>query len=134
MSPRIITGSGASALAISAPSGQIFPGATSRSPAISAPTNSFAYAAAMLAVDPSIKLIAVGDNNMDWNRTVLREAGAHIDFLAVHHYYGTREMRDDPLNLMAHPLFYDSFYKQLGALIRELVPGREIKLNINERS
>jgi alpha-L-arabinofuranosidase len=90
------------------------------------------YAAAMLAIDPSIKLIAVGDNNMDWNRTVLREAGAHIDFLAVHHYYGTREMHDDPLNLMAHPLFYENFYKQLADVIRELVPGREIKLAINE--
>jgi alpha-L-arabinofuranosidase len=90
------------------------------------------YAAAMLAADPGIKLIAVGDNNMDWNRTVLREAGAHIDFLAVHHYYGTREMHDDSLNLMAHPLFYENLYKQLGDLIREVVPGREIKLAINE--
>jgi alpha-L-arabinofuranosidase len=89
-------------------------------------------AAAMLAVDPGIKLIAVGDNNMEWNRTVLREAGAHIDYLAVHHYYGTREMHDDPLNLLAHPLSYENFYKQLGDAIRELVPGREIKLAINE--
>ena len=49
------------------------------------------YAKAMRAVDPSIKLIAVGDNNMNWNRTVLRAAGENIDYLAIHHYYGRHE-------------------------------------------
>src|SRR6266513_2118241 len=90
------------------------------------------YAAAMSGVDPSIQLIAVGDNNMDWNRTVLRLAGPHIDYLAIHHYYSVRQMMGDPLNLMAHPLFYERFYKQVGGLIRDLVPGRTIKLAINE--
>ena len=47
----------------------------------------------MKAVDPTIELIASGDNNMNWNRTVLQEAGSTIDYLALHHYYGTREMR-----------------------------------------
>jgi len=36
------------------------------------------YAAAMSGVDPSIRLIAVGDNNMDWNRAVLGTAGSQI--------------------------------------------------------
>jgi alpha-L-arabinofuranosidase len=90
------------------------------------------YAAAMSGVDPSIQLIAVGDNNMDWNRAVLALAGPHIDYLAIHHYYGASEMAGDPLNLMAHPLSYERFYKQVGNLIRELVPGRTIKLSINE--
>ena len=78
------------------------------------------------------ELIASGDNNMNWNRTVLQEAGSTIDYLALHHYYGTREMRGDPLNLMAHPLHYERFYREVGALIRELVPARPIKLAINE--
>jgi alpha-N-arabinofuranosidase len=90
------------------------------------------YAQAMRAVDPSIKLIACGDNNMDWNRTVLREAGSGIDYLAIHHYYGTSEMRGDPLNLMARPLHYEAFYRSVGGLIKELCPGRPIKLAINE--
>jgi alpha-L-arabinofuranosidase len=90
------------------------------------------YVAAMRAIDPSIRLIAVGDNNMSWNRTVLRLAGADIDYLAIHHYYGTAEMQGDPLNLMAHPLFYERFYKQVEQLIRDTVPGRDIKLAINE--
>ncbi|MCM3871043.1 MAG: hypothetical protein ND895_10165 [Pyrinomonadaceae bacterium] len=90
------------------------------------------YARAMRAVDPSIKLIAVGDNNMNWNRTVVRVAGESIDYLAIHHYYGRREMAGDPLNLMARPLFLERFYGEVEQLLRELVPGGRIKLAINE--
>ena len=94
--------------------------------------NYLRYRSAMKAVDPSIELIAVGDNDMDWNRTVLKLAGPQIDYLSIHHYYGLREMQDDALNLMARPLFYERFYQQVGALLRALAPGRDIKLAINE--
>lgn len=90
------------------------------------------YAQAMRAVDPSIKLIAVGDNNMNWNRTVLREAGRNIDYLAIHHYYGRREMRGDPLNLMARPLYFEAFYTRVQQLLYELGLAGRIKLAINE--
>lgn len=90
------------------------------------------YAKAMRAVDPSIKLIAVGDNNMNWNRTVLRAAGQQIDYLAIHHYYGRHEAAGDPLNLMARPLFFERFYREVAQMLRELLPGRSIKLAINE--
>jgi alpha-N-arabinofuranosidase len=86
----------------------------------------------MKEVDPSIKLIAVGDNDMKWNRRVLELAGPNIDYLAIHHYYGRNEMAGDASNLMARPLFYDRFYKEVSALIREVVPQKEIKLAINE--
>ena len=58
----------------------------------------------MLARDPSLRLIAVGDNDMAWNRTVLGRAGAHIDYLSIHHYYGLRESKGEYDNLMARPL------------------------------
>jgi alpha-N-arabinofuranosidase len=91
------------------------------------------YAAAMRAVDPTIKLIACGDNDLRWNRTVLREAGANIDYLAVHHYYGfPAEISADPLNLMARPLGYERFYGEMRRLIAELVPNRDVRLAINE--
>lgn len=90
------------------------------------------YVRAMRAVDPTIKFIAVGDNNMNWNRTVLRAAGQDIDYLAIHHYYGRREMAGDLLNLMARPLFYERFYGEVEQLIRETVPGARIRLAINE--
>jgi alpha-L-arabinofuranosidase len=90
------------------------------------------YAEAMRKVDPTIKLIAVGDNDMKWNRTVLERAGKWIDYLAIHHYYGQREMKGDALNLMARPFHYERFYKQVAALLREVAPAREIRLAINE--
>jgi alpha-L-arabinofuranosidase len=90
------------------------------------------YAAALRAVDSSIRLIGVGDNNMNWNRTVLMTAGSTLDYLAIHHYYGEREMHGDLLNLMARPLHYDRFYRELTQMIGELVPNRPIQLAINE--
>ena len=94
--------------------------------------NAVRYQAAMRAVDPTIRLIAVGDNDLDWNRTVLRRAGAVIDALAIHHYYGSREMAGDLHNLMARPLHYEAFYGQVRNLFRECVPNRSIRLAINE--
>ncbi|MDQ3806286.1 MAG: hypothetical protein M3416_20965, partial [Acidobacteriota bacterium] len=90
------------------------------------------YVRAMRRADPSIKFIAVGDNNMEWNRTVLKRAGGDIDYLAIHHYYSRNDTAGDPLNLMARPLFFERFYGEVERLIRELAPGRAIKLAINE--
>jgi alpha-N-arabinofuranosidase len=90
------------------------------------------YQKAMRAVDPGIELIAVGDNDMSWNRTLLRGAGASIDYLAIHHYYGRKEFGGDARNLMARPLHYERFYKEVEKLIREEAPGRSIRLHINE--
>jgi alpha-N-arabinofuranosidase len=91
------------------------------------------YHAAMRAVDPSIKFIAVGDNDMRWNRTLLARSGGRIDYLAIHHYYNTQgEEAGDPLNLMARPLHFERFYGEVERLIQELVPSRPVKLAINE--
>ena len=90
------------------------------------------YAEAMRKVDPTIKLIAVGDNNLDWNRTLLTKAANQIDYLAIHHYYGRREMQGELANLMAHPLHYQTFYDQLSRLITETSPNHQITLAINE--
>jgi alpha-N-arabinofuranosidase len=90
------------------------------------------YVAAMRAVDPSIEVIAVGDNDMAWNRTVLERAGERLDYLAIHHYYGRRDMQGDVRNLLARPLHYERFYADVAALFRELAPDRRPKLAINE--
>jgi alpha-N-arabinofuranosidase len=90
------------------------------------------YVRAMRAVDPSLKFIAVGDNNLNWNRTLLATAGNDIDYLAIHHYYGRNEIAGDAMNLMARPLFYERFYGEVAQLLRQLTPNRPIKLAINE--
>ena len=94
--------------------------------------NEVRYAQAMRAVDPTIQLIAVGDNDMSWNRTVLRTAGPSIDYLAIHHYYGRKEMAGDARNLMSRPLHYERFYREVAKAIGEEAPGRPIRLIINE--
>jgi len=94
--------------------------------------NARRYIQAMKAVDPSIRIIAVGDNGMEWNRVVLREIGDVIDMLAVHHYYGQGDSPGERANLMARPLWYERFYGELGDLIRELQPDREIRVALNE--
>ena len=85
--------------------------------------NYLRYERAMRAVDPGIQLTAVGDNDMGWNRTVLREAGASIDFLAIHHYYGREAIAGDARNLMARPLHFERFYKDVAKLIRDEAGG-----------
>lgn len=90
------------------------------------------YVEKMKRVDPSIKIIATGDNNLDWNRTVLKVAGRNIDYLSVHHYYGPAEMKGDANNLRARPLYYEHFYRQMKQILEELVPGKDIKLAVNE--
>ncbi|MFL5582190.1 MAG: alpha-L-arabinofuranosidase C-terminal domain-containing protein [Gemmatimonadaceae bacterium] len=90
------------------------------------------YARAMRAVDSSIRLVAVGDNDMAWNRTVLRRAGRWVDYLAIHHYYGHDSTQRDLRNLMARPLFFERFYRDVERVARAEVPGRTIRLAINE--
>ena len=94
--------------------------------------NARRYIRAMKAVDPSIKIIAVGDEYPNWNRTVLTEIGSEIDLLAIHHY---RPKAGDPPGfaaLMARPLWYERLYGQIREMIREIVPGRDIGVALNE--
>jgi alpha-N-arabinofuranosidase len=89
------------------------------------------YAAAMRAVDPSIELIAVGDNDMAWNRTVV-ERGAPTQYLAIHHYVGRRDTKGDTRQLLARPLQYERFYGDVDGYFRQLAPERRPQLAINE--
>ena len=81
------------------------------------------YVAAMRAVDPAIQVIAVGDNDMAWNRTVLQLAGEAFDYLAVHHYYSHRDMDADLRNLMARPLHYERLVRPDGGGTGQPGPG-----------
>ena len=90
------------------------------------------YVAAMRAVDPSIQVIAVGDNDMAWNRTVLGSSSERLDSLAIHHYYSRREMDGDVRNLMARPLHYERSYGEIDAELRSLPAERRPTLAINE--
>ena len=102
------------------------------SDAVTYAANARRYIRSMKAVDPSIKIIAVGDEDPHWNRTVLSEIGTEIDLLSIHHY---RPKEGDPPGfaaLMARPLWYERLYRQVREMIREIVPGRDIGVALNE--
>jgi alpha-N-arabinofuranosidase len=90
------------------------------------------YVAAMRAVDPSIQVIGVGDNDMAWNRTVLQLATERMEFLALHHYYGQKDIAGDFTNLMARPLQYERAYGDIAAVLQQVPADRRPRLAINE--
>ncbi|MGH2350763.1 MAG: alpha-N-arabinofuranosidase [Chloroflexota bacterium] len=46
------------------------------------------YARFLKSVDPSIKVIAVGGDDPEWDLEVLKRAGNLIDYLSIHQYHG----------------------------------------------
>jgi alpha-N-arabinofuranosidase len=90
------------------------------------------YVDAMRRVDTTLRFIAVGDNDMGWNRTVLRAVGRDVDYLAIHHYFGFDAAQREPRALFARPLHYERFYREVDSLARAEVPGHPIRLAINE--
>jgi alpha-N-arabinofuranosidase len=69
----------------------------------------------MRRVSPDLKLIAVGSNRgeVDWNLTVLERAAAHIDYIALHGYYGT----DDFASTVAGPVYVERRARMLQSAI-----------------
>lgn len=97
------------------------------------------YAKTMRAVDPSIKLIAVGEGIFPgsdaWNSAVLRIAGPSINFLAVHDYTSKAQnsKETDSRNaMMGRPGEFERNYIHMHDLIRQNAPGRDIHLIVNE--
>ena len=93
------------------------------------------YARAMRAVDPSIKLIAVGEGALKdqdaWNSTVLRIAGGEIDYLAIHDYTSAAE-NTSRAQMMGRAAQFEADYHHNAELIRQIAPGRQIRQIVNE--
>ena len=66
-------------------------------------------------VDPSIELVACGSSGPgmatfgEWERTVLREAYEHVDYVSLHSYYGNRD--NDTPAFFGSSLTMDKFIK-----------------------
>jgi alpha-N-arabinofuranosidase len=69
----------------------------------------------MRRASPGLKLTAVGSNpgEVDWNMTVLERSGQHIDFIALHGYYGT----DDFASTVAGPVYVERRARMLQSAI-----------------
>jgi alpha-L-arabinofuranosidase len=109
------------------------------------------YAAAMRAVDPSIKIGAVGGRNFgfyrllndeNWNEVVLKEAAGQIDFLAVHNSYGPlmvanadkQPLEDVYRAMLAFPRQVEQNFKDLNSdIVRYAGPNASrIKIAVTE--
>ena len=97
------------------------------------------YAKAMRAVDPAIKLVAVGEGvnkTRDiWNTAVLTIAGPVVDYLAVHDYTSQSSNASSPdprAKMMGRAGEFEEGYRHTGKLIAQLAPGRNIKQIVNE--
>lgn len=105
------------------------------------------FASAMRKVDPSIKLMAIATANSTtvslpyprWTETLLKKAGAEIDWVAVHNAYFPMTMLqpDVPLNelyrgLWASPEAVDASLKDLVGLIERHESKRRIEIAVTE--
>ena len=106
------------------------------------------FAAAMRAVDPDIRLVAVGNTLYSdqpdqpgrlWNEAVLRQAASQIDDLSFHLYQPDRDGWQDRydaeslhLSVCAAPLEAERMIARLGAQIAEISPNKKIGVVLDE--
>lgn len=87
------------------------------------------YAQFMKKVDPGIKIIAVGADNPDWDREVIKRAGEHIDYISNHQYLGSA----DYYGTAASVYWLKKRLDILEGIIRAYQPeGKEIKIALDE--
>lgn len=95
------------------------------------------FADAMLKVDPSIKLTAVGADN-DWNRKVLDIACEKIDYLTIHtylpggYYPRLRNTKEEYYAIVAAPLFVERTLREVERVLMEKPCDKEIKIALDE--
>ncbi len=102
------------------------------------------FAVAMRAVDPDIKLVAVGciddeGQHPNWNADVIAAAGEHIDALSVHWYFPGpwigRGLRDDEDDFRLVATGADELGVHLDRMVAQLDeydPDRRITLSLDE--
>lgn len=75
-------------------------------------------------VDPSIELVACGSSGPgmatfgEWERTVLREAYEHVDYVSLHSYYGNSD--NDTAAFLGSSVTMDKFIKTVAAICDEI--------------
>ncbi|TBL73234.1 alpha-L-arabinofuranosidase C-terminal domain-containing protein [Paenibacillus thalictri] len=98
------------------------------------------FAKAMKAADPNIILMACGDVNSEWNKTVLDIAGEYIDYLTLHIYHGFGTVGIDPNTpkeerykaMVAYPEITRHIVNETTELIRSSAKHEHVKLAITE--
>ena len=86
------------------------------------------WARFLKAVDPTIKAVAVGANEPEWDLEVLKRAGRFVDFISNHQYYGS----DDYYGTVAGAARAERQLQTLCSVIEvaEAMLGRESPIEI----
>lgn len=97
-------------------------------------------AKAMKLLDPAIELVVAGSSNHDmpnvieWERTVLEEAYAYVDYVSIHEYF-TNSKGNLP-NLLGKTLPFERFINavvaQCDATAAKLRTGKKLYLSVDE--
>jgi len=74
------------------------------------------FAQFMKGIDPSIKIIAVGADDPEWDMTVLKHAGKVIDYISIHQYHGS----EDHYETISSVYYIEERLKLLRSLIKHL--------------
>jgi alpha-N-arabinofuranosidase len=93
----------------------------------------------MRAVDPTLRLIAVGQGigaeGEAWDSTAARVAGSEIQYLAIHDYTSLAQnsrAANPRATMMGRAGQFEANYLQIGDLVKVQAPGHDIKLIVNE--
>ncbi|RLE08549.1 alpha-N-arabinofuranosidase [Candidatus Aerophobetes bacterium] len=84
------------------------------------------YARFMKVVDPSIKVIAVGADDPEWDLEVIKTAGKYIDYISNHQYWGS----DDYYETVASAYWIEKRLKLLKSVIEVAQPSIEEKKRV----
>jgi len=102
------------------------------------------FAAAMKKADPEIKLVAVGCMSEKffceegWNKTVIKRAGAAIDYLSLHEYFPDPlhfikpKGKDDYYSFVAAPLQIGEDLEKFAKDIKDAGAGKAIGIALDE--
>jgi len=94
----------------------------------------------MNAVDPNIKLVAVGADEA-WNRTVLEIAWHYIDYLSIHAYYsgvfdsmvsGVHDNEEDFYSILSAAIVLENYIKSVGETIKDVTGSNDLKIALDE--
>jgi alpha-N-arabinofuranosidase len=76
------------------------------------------YAHFMRAVDPAVKLVAVGADIPEWDEAVLRIAGDTINYISNHQYHG----QEDYIATVGAARYVEEHLHRLGEMIDRVMP------------
>jgi len=81
----------------------------------------------MKAVDPEIKLVLCGGQELDWDREVLDKCADVVDYISYHFYWGPLPGQDPHYSILAQPYRSEQYLHFLSHLIQQIRRDRKVK-------